>query len=93
MIVEVLSKSTERYDRFEKRDAYFTLPSLKVLILVEQDLPSVAVHRRGADGGFALEEYEGMEAVVPLTEIECELPLNSVYQRVTFLESDRGWAL
>lgn len=84
VIVEVLSESTARYDRFEKRDAYFTLPSLKVLILVEQNLPSVAVHRRGADGEFALEEYDGMEAMVALPEIECELPLNSVYQRVTF---------
>ena len=84
VIVEVLSESTRRTDLAEKREAYLTIPSLMVLILVEANEPALAVHRRSADGGFVREDYAGLDAVVPLPEIESELPLAEIYEGVEF---------
>jgi len=81
VVIEVLSDSTRRADLGEKRDAYLTLSSLKVLILVESDRPEVTVYRRKPEGGFANEAYSGLEAVIPLPEIEAALPLAELYQR------------
>ena len=84
VIVEVLSPSTRRIDLGEKRDAYLTIPSLKVLLLVETEAPHVWAHRRLDDGTFANEVYSGHEAVIPLPEVEASLPLADLYDRVTF---------
>lgn len=84
VIVEVLSDSTRRADLVEKRDAYFTLPSLKVLVFVEPDAPDVLVYRATPEGGFAMECHCGIDAVVPLPEIDATLPLAGVYDRIEF---------
>lgn len=84
VIVEVLSESTRRTDMGEKRDAYLTIPTLKVLLLVETDNPTVTVFRRKPGIGFESELHEGLDAVIPLPEIEAELPLAQLYERVSF---------
>jgi Uma2 family endonuclease len=84
LVAEVLSRSTRRTDEGEKKDAYLTIPSLGVYLLVEQDAPLVTVHRRNAQGGFDREVYEGMQTVIPLSEIETELPLAEIYEGVKF---------
>jgi Uma2 family endonuclease len=80
VIVEVLSESTRRTDLTEKREAYLAIPTLKALIFVEPDFVHATVHRRGPSGGFVNEEYLGLEAVIPLPEVEIELPLAEVYE-------------
>jgi Uma2 family endonuclease len=82
VIIEVLSDSTRRTDLGEKRDAYLTLPSLKVLLFVEPESPTLIAYRRKPEGGFAAEQYSGLAAVVPLQEIEAFLPLADLYERV-----------
>lgn len=82
VIIEVLSDSTRRADLGEKRDAYLTIPSLKVLLFVEPDSPTVTVHRRKSGGGFASEHHAGIESTIPLPEIEAALPLAELYERV-----------
>ena len=82
-IAEVMSQSTRRIDLGEKKDAYTTIPSLGVYLLIEQDFPAVVVFRRNGDG-FVREVYEGLDAVVPLGEIEIELPLREIYENVQF---------
>ena len=84
VIIEVLSDSTRRTDIGEKCAAYLTIPSLKVLLFVEPDAPSVTLHRRQPDGEFGIELHSGIEAVIPLPEIEASLPLADVYERVEF---------
>lgn len=84
VIVEILSDSTRRADLGEKRDAYLTIPSLKVLIFVEQESPSVTVYRRQSGGGFAIEHHTGLETTLPLPEIEASLSLADLYERVKF---------
>lgn len=83
LIVEVLSDSTRRADLTEKRDAYMTMSSLKVLIFVEPDEALVLIYRRSTpQGGFAVEEYAGSDAVIPLPEMDAEIPLAELYERV-----------
>jgi Uma2 family endonuclease len=85
VILEVLSDSTRRADLGEKRDAYLTLPSLKVLMFVEPEKPSVSLHRRKSGGGFAIEHHLGLEAVIPLPEIDTSLAMADLYDRVAFV--------
>jgi Uma2 family endonuclease len=84
VVIEVLSDSTRRADLGEKRDAYLTLPSLKVLMFVEPEKPSVSLHRRKSGGGFAIEHHVGLDAVIPLPEIDASLALADLYDRVEF---------
>jgi Uma2 family endonuclease len=83
VIVEVLSRKTRRIDEGEKKDAYVTIPSLCVYLLVETET-AVAVAFRRTEAGFVREVYEGLEAVIPLEEVEAELPLAEVYEGVVF---------
>lgn len=84
VIIEVLSDSTRRTDLGEKRDAYLTIPSLKVLLLVESNAPSVTLHRRLPEGGFAIERHAGIDAIIALPEIDASLSLADIYERVEF---------
>ena len=79
----VLSPSTRRIDMTEKQEAYLTIPSLLVYLLVEQEFASVTIHRRTPQGLYS-EVYSGRDAVIPLPEIGIELPLSNVYERVSF---------
>ncbi len=90
VIVEVVSRGTRRIDEGEKKSAYFSIPSLDVYMLVEQDSALVTVFRRTATG-FEREVHDGLKAVIPLREIETELPLAEIYEGVEFVpESDEG---
>lgn len=83
VIAEVLSEATRRTDENEKREAYLTIPTLMAYLLIETDRPRIVVHRR-TDSGFIAELYEGIDAVVPLADIDAELPLAQLYERVEF---------
>jgi Uma2 family endonuclease len=83
VIVEVLSRATRRTDMTEKKDAYLTIPTLSVYVLIEQDEPSATVYRRTADG-FESAIFEGLDAAIPLPEIETDLALGEVYEEITF---------
>jgi Uma2 family endonuclease len=83
VIFEVLSRSTRRIDEGEKKDAYLTIPSLMVYVLVEQEIARVVVHRR-SESGFQAEVFEGIDAILPLPEIGIELPLAEVYRGIAF---------
>jgi Uma2 family endonuclease len=83
-LFEVLSKRTRRLDEGEKKDAYLTLPSLRIYALIEQEMPAIVVFRRvGQD--FEREVYQGLDAVLPLGEIGIELPLAEIYEAVQFV--------
>ncbi len=90
LIVEVLSPSTRRIDQTEKKDAYLCLPSLQVLLLVESDRPAVTTFQRNAFGKFERVDYEGLDDVIPLKEIDGDLPLSVLYERVEFVADEVG---
>jgi len=81
VVIEVTSDKTRRTDELEKRDAYQTIPTLHVYILLDQEKPEAVVWRRGAEG-FVREVHSGFEATIELPEIEARLPLAEVYEAV-----------
>ncbi|MBY0522418.1 MAG: Uma2 family endonuclease [Gemmataceae bacterium] len=83
LLVEVLTRKTRRLDEGEKKDAYLTIPSLGVYLLIEQDMPAVVAHRRTKDG-FVREVYQGLDALIPLPEMGIELSLAEIYEDVEF---------
>ena len=88
IIFEVLSESTRRQDCHEKRDAYLDDSVAESLPTRGSNEAKVSVYRRQAVGtgldAFEAQPYTGREAVIPLDEIEVELPLTEVYERVEF---------
>jgi Uma2 family endonuclease len=84
LVIEVLSKSTEAFDRGAKFRAYRTIESLKEYLLVAQDGPSVEQYVKDGDGSWKLVEAVGLEGSLTLPSIECSLKLDAVYDKVDF---------
>ncbi len=84
VLIEVLSESTEAYDRGEKWAQYRQLPSLKEYVLASQITPHCEVYRRQPDGRWLLTDAVSLEAVVSLESIGVEIPLSEVYRKVEF---------
>jgi Uma2 family endonuclease len=84
VLAEVLSPSTEQYDRGTKAVHYRRIETLKIILLVSQDEARVDTLLRQPDGSWRLREYEGMDQVLPLEAIGVELPLTAIYQGVDF---------
>jgi Uma2 family endonuclease len=83
LIVEVLSPSTEAYDRGDKFADYRRIPSLQEYVLVAQDHPSVEHYLRQGEQ-WLLTAVTDLDAMVTLPTIGCTLPLSEVYRRVQF---------
>jgi Uma2 family endonuclease len=86
MIVEVLSPSTEAWDRGGKFERYQQMVSLQEYVLIAQDRPRVERYMRQGDGQWLLTVTIGLESVLSLPSIECVLALAEVYRKVTFPE-------
>jgi Uma2 family endonuclease len=84
LIVEVLSPSTEMYDRGKKFQKYRTLDSFREYILIAQDEYRIETFLRAEDGRWILSEVTGADAEISLTTIGCTLRLADVYDKVTF---------
>lgn len=87
LVVEILSPSTTRYDRFQKLGEYQQHASIKIILLVDTEAPRVTVWRTGPSGWTA-SEAEGLEAIIDLPEIGASLPLSELYLDVVFEASE-----
>jgi len=88
-IFEVLSPSTENYDRGLKSSHYRRIESLQALVLVSQEMPHLEAYFRQPDGSWAFRELDGREQVLRIDAIDVNLPLAEVYDRVEFGEPAR----
>lgn len=85
VLFEVLSPSTESYDRGKKFRHYRTqIDSLTDYILVSQDTPLVEHFIRQDDGSWKLFTYAGLETSVVIESINCRLSLEEIYDRIEF---------
>ncbi|KAA6182684.1 Uma2 family endonuclease [Thiohalocapsa marina] len=84
LIGEVLSDSTEGYDRGEKFALYRRIPSLLEYLLVSQHRVLVELYSRGDDGRWILSSYEELADRVALESIGCTLALAEIYDKITF---------
>ena len=81
VIFEVLSPSTEKYDRGEKFLRYRTqIESLEDYVLVSQDRMRVELHHRESDGAWSEVEIEGADAQLQLASVACVVPLVEIYR-------------
>ena len=86
-IIEILSKSTEEFDRVEKFAAYRQIPSLKELILVSQDRPCIEQFYKTSDGIWAVgETITKIDSDFKLKTLPTVFSLKSVYHRIVFTE-------
>ncbi len=90
LIVEVLSESTEAFDRGEKFAHYQRLESLQEYVLVSQNGPRIERFTRQPDDQWLLGTAAGLEASVHLASVGCDLALFEVYDRITFAPSPAG---
>jgi Uma2 family endonuclease len=84
LIVEVLSESTQDYDRGGKFAQYRKIPSFAEYVLVAQDECHVEHFMKQTDGLWLLSENDRLEDVLTLSSIEGTLRLSNIYEKVQF---------
>lgn len=89
VIVEVLSKSTEQYDRGNKFRNYRSIPSLQEYLLVAQDERRVEHYIRQNDDQWLLTESDDPAGQLLLPTVDCTLAMADLYDKVTFPQRPR----
>jgi Uma2 family endonuclease len=84
IIFEVLSPSTERYDRGRKFALYQGLESLTDYLLVSQDMARVEHFAREDAGHWRFTAYDGLDSVVEIESIQCNIPAADIFARIDF---------
>lgn len=88
VLIEVLSPSTENYDRGKKFQNYRTMLSLREYILIAQDDHRVEHYARQSDNTWILSEVVDLHDRVELTSIQCVLDLVDIYEKVEIAATD-----
>ena len=86
MIVEVLSDSTEAYDRSGKFAAYRTIPSFQEYVLIDQHDRHVEQYYKTEPRKWIFSEHDGAEAILSLNSVPFEITLADLYDKVEFEE-------
>lgn len=84
VLIEVLSDSTEAYDRGRKFALYREIDSFEEYMLIAQNGPSVDVFRRQQSGLWQMQPYQGLETSAQLQTVGIELPLAEIYAGIAF---------
>ena len=88
IIIEILSKSTEAFDRGDKFACYRLIPSLQEYILVSQKRHRIERFVRKDDCSWSMFLYEDIEQAVRIETIDCEVPLSVIYRWIEFNDAD-----
>ena len=83
LVVEVLSKSTESYNRLAKSAYYRTIESLDEYLLVAQEEYRVEQYIKQPDGRWLLSDVRSLDTMLELDSIGCSLALRDLYDRVS----------
>jgi Uma2 family endonuclease len=84
LIVEVLSPSTEAYDRGDKFTHYKSIPTLREYLLIAQHRPHVTHLFKQDDATWIYADANDLDSTIKLTSVGCELPLIELYRGVSF---------
>jgi len=82
VVFEVLSHSSEAYDRGLKFEAYRRIESLQEYVLVSQSKPYIEVFLRQPQGQWLLTCFDGMDSIAVLASIDSSIALSEVYEGV-----------
>lgn len=84
LIIEVLSLSTQEYDRGQKFKYYRSIPELKEYILIEQYQYGIEQFAKNQEGKWVLTELENEQDILKLESISWEISLTDIYEKVNF---------
>ena len=83
-VMEILSDSTEAFDRGKKFAYYRAISTLQEYILVSQNEYHVEQFIRSDDGKWEYRSYEGKDQILKMESVNCDLPLSEVYWDIQF---------
>lgn len=86
-IAEVLSASTEGFDKNQKFTLYRSIPQLQEYLLIDQFTYRVELYRKVGEHQWLLTELMGEEAIVELQSVNVTIKLSDLYKRVQFQQS------
>jgi Uma2 family endonuclease len=84
IIVEVLSESTEKFDRGKKFQYYRNIPSLQEYILISSQEYLIECFRRTKNDLWTLQTYEGLNAILRIENLAIDAPLSEIYATLSF---------
>ena len=84
LLIEVLSESTEDYDRGQKFVRYRLIPSLQEYVMISSEKMNVEVHRKINAFHWEMKEYTLPQAVISLKSIQADLMVQDLYRDVVF---------
>ena len=84
LLVQVLSDSTESYDRGKKFQHYRSIESLQEYVLVSQNEARIEKYVRHGDGFWLLSEAVGLDSEIEFSSIQCKVPLAEIYDKIDF---------
>jgi Uma2 family endonuclease len=88
LIIEVLSPTTEAYDRGKKFRHFSQIESLQEYVLISQDTPRIERFLRQEVGKWEYLDVRGLEGTIELSSIECSLKLADVYRKIVFTDEE-----
>jgi len=88
VIIEISSKSTQRYDRSDKFQAYRTIPSFREYLLLDQTKRYVEHFSKIDAKQWSLREYDESDEVISFSSIDFEISLTDAYNKVKFEPED-----
>ena len=86
LLIEVLSPSSESYDRGKKFEMYRTIGSLREYLVLHQDRRAIEYYSKQNDGSWVLRDYAGAEATVQVESLGLRIPLGELYSVALDLE-------
>jgi Uma2 family endonuclease len=84
LIVEVLSKSTRKYDYFQKFEQYKTLPSFCEYVLIDPEQCLIETRFKEAPNLWRDTTYTDLDGDLALRSVDCAVPIQQIYQKITF---------
>jgi Uma2 family endonuclease len=82
VVIEILSPSTSKIDRFKKLDEYRRHPTIRHILLIDPDVVEARHYSRPERGEWADVDLTGREAIIDFAAIEVSLPLGALYDRL-----------
>ncbi len=89
VVIEVLSNSTQAYDRDEKFKVYRTIPAFQEYILIDQTSVSIDQYFKTANKRWSLYEYDDEETELSFKSFDFQISLADLYDKVEFVEEEQ----
>lgn len=90
LIGEILSESTQGYDRGKKFAHYRTIETFEEYVLIDQYRPQVEQYIKQAENQWLFMTHSGLEACLTLSSVGVEITLSDLYEAIEFDDTEKG---